>query len=278
MKFLLCITLVVSLSAKAQLVKGIVCDSITLHPIQYVNVGIVGKNIGTVSNESGLFEIDVSHAVSADTIRFSMIGYATINYTVLDFKKWREGRPQVKIYLQEKPTQLAEVFVKSSSPTIKLGIEPKSRLVNAGFASDQLGYELGTLFTTSFDSLSIDSVRLNFARCTYDSVFIRLNLYQIGEDGIKINRMPKPFYVKFTRKEARNGITIPLHQIPLMVKEKFIVSIELVRTLGNKNLDLFADLNTDKYPAVYRLASQGDWKFLLHKARYVGVSIIAFGH
>lgn len=90
--------------------------------------------------------------------------------------------------------------------------------------------------------------------------------------------MPKPFYVKFTRKEAKNGITMPLHQIPLMVREKFIVSIELVRTLGDKNLDLFADLNSDRYPTVYRLASQGDWKFLLHKAHHVGVSIIVFGH
>jgi hypothetical protein len=134
------------------------------------------------------------------------------------------------------------------------------------------------LYTTSFDSLSIDSVRLNFARCTYDSVFIRLNLYQIEESGIKTNLMPKPFYVKFTRKEAKNGITMPLHQIPLMVREKFIVSIELVRTLGDKNLDLFADLNSDRYPTVYRLASQGDWKFLLHKAHHVGVSIIVFGH
>jgi hypothetical protein len=278
MRFLLCIILVLSLSAKAQLVKGIVCDSITLHPIQYVNVGIVGKNIGTVSNESGLFEIDLSRAVNTDTIRFSMIGYATINYTVFDFKKWQEGMPQAKIYLQEKPTQLTEVVVKSSSPTIKLGIEPKSRLVNAGFISNQLGYEIGTLYTTSLSSLSIDSVQLNFARCAFDSVFVRLNIYQIEGETKNRNVMPKPFYVKFTRKEARNGIIIPLHQIPILVSEKFIVSLELVRTLGNNKLDLYADLNTDKYPAIYRLTSQGDWNFMLHKTKHAGVSIIVFGH
>ena len=50
-------------------------DSGSRKAIEFVNIGIVGKNIGTVSNTNGVFEISVDKEMDIDTLLFSAIGY-----------------------------------------------------------------------------------------------------------------------------------------------------------------------------------------------------------
>jgi hypothetical protein len=44
-------------------------------PLPYVNIGISGQNIGTLSDPDGSFEISVPGLLLSDTLRFSSIGY-----------------------------------------------------------------------------------------------------------------------------------------------------------------------------------------------------------
>src|SRR6476646_7698139 len=74
------------LNASAQTIKGKVSDS-DLHPLAYVNIGIVGKNIGTVSDEQGNFSFTLPEQCDEDHLRFSMIGFQSREFTVLNFKK-----------------------------------------------------------------------------------------------------------------------------------------------------------------------------------------------
>ena len=44
----------------SQVIKGKVLDSKTKEPISFTNIGILGKGIGTVTNEDGTFELNIS--------------------------------------------------------------------------------------------------------------------------------------------------------------------------------------------------------------------------
>lgn len=54
---------------------GQVVDSQTQSPLQYANVGILGKLGGSVSNEDGFFVISTLDALPTDSVSFSFIGY-----------------------------------------------------------------------------------------------------------------------------------------------------------------------------------------------------------
>ena len=56
-------------------VQGTIVNAETGKPEPYVNVGILGQNLGTVSDRNGNFSIELMEQQLEDTLRFSCIGY-----------------------------------------------------------------------------------------------------------------------------------------------------------------------------------------------------------
>ena len=111
------LSLFLSLPIGAQtFVIGQVIDAATKEPLPYVNIGLLNKNIGTVSDETGYFELEVNtEQNSRDTLRFSMIGFETKSYTLNDFINQNE----IEVYLTEKSTALDEVILSSKRKKYK---------------------------------------------------------------------------------------------------------------------------------------------------------------
>jgi len=257
--------------------EGIVMDSLSNTPLSYVNIGIVGKNVGTVSDSIGYFKIPLDAEYTSDTLRFSLVGYGTKNFVVSDFKTSHPSG-QTRISLKAQPIILHEVTILSSgNPAIALGTKPKSKMVNAGFVYNKLGHEIGAVFRNTNRELVIDSVRLNIVKCNYAHVYLRLNVYNmVGEEFENI--LQKPYYISLTRAEILQNPTFDLTNHNIVVSGDFLVSVELVKDLGEKGLYFYAKLNDDTSPAVYRETSQSDWIYMKHKSQPVGISIQAFGH
>jgi hypothetical protein len=53
-------------------------------PVEYVNIGIVNKNIGTISNNNGEFVLAIPAEFENDSVRFSMVGYVPLTLSVAD--------------------------------------------------------------------------------------------------------------------------------------------------------------------------------------------------
>jgi hypothetical protein len=87
---------------------GVVFDDKTKQPIPFVSIGIVGKNVGTLSDEYGVFNIKLFENQKKDSIKLSTIGYKAQVFLVSDFVKDLNKT----IYLESLPTKLAEVIVK----------------------------------------------------------------------------------------------------------------------------------------------------------------------
>jgi len=88
-------------------IKGIVVSD-KHEPLDYVNIGIIGTALGTVSDEQGQFQLYFNENIkSTDTIRFSSIGFESQNFSVQDLK----NGSNLTIILSTKTTQLEEVIV-----------------------------------------------------------------------------------------------------------------------------------------------------------------------
>ena len=94
-------------SAHTQTIRGQVMDFATRKPIMYVNIGILGSPIGTISNADGTFSITVTAQYSEDSLIFSMLGYAPKSIAV------RQLADQINssVFLTEKVTRLETVTI-----------------------------------------------------------------------------------------------------------------------------------------------------------------------
>src|SRR5687767_10593370 len=55
--------------------------------ISFASIGIKGKNIGTVANEKGEFELNISRCDEDDSLKISAIGYKTKGFTVSQIRQ-----------------------------------------------------------------------------------------------------------------------------------------------------------------------------------------------
>ncbi|HZL76127.1 MAG TPA: carboxypeptidase-like regulatory domain-containing protein, partial [Bacteroidales bacterium] len=153
---------------------GRVLSSETNLGIGYVNIGIIGKNVGTVANGAGDFTLILDKIYNNDSLRFSMIGYESKTLPVSQFKKDSVRN----VYLKPVLYSLQEVkVIFHKTREIKLGTEVVSNDLRSGFAYNDLSSELGIKLHVK-GLVKLEDIALNVAVCTYDSVTYRLNIYQ----------------------------------------------------------------------------------------------------
>lgn len=67
--------------SQEKLIKGIVTDS--LHkPIQYANIGILNKPIGTVSNQNREYSLNIDNSMNLDTLKISCLGFKSVEKVI----------------------------------------------------------------------------------------------------------------------------------------------------------------------------------------------------
>lgn len=113
--FLTYLLLLVSDCVIGQLIQGKVADQATKIPLPYVNIGILGSPIGTISNEDGTFSIIIPAAYTEDSLIFSMLGYER---RVIQVQQLIDGR-ETSVYLEEKPTRLETLTIKGNQKKAK---------------------------------------------------------------------------------------------------------------------------------------------------------------
>lgn len=120
----------------AQNINGTILDSETNEPIENVTVYFERRNIGTVSNMSGIFNLKIRFKFAeTDYLEFSCIGYHSKTIAVSTFKKGN-----TTIYLSKKLEGLDEVVVNSSvSLNSRIHFKTLKSLKTGVFAFDSQG-------------------------------------------------------------------------------------------------------------------------------------------
>ncbi|MFN3528718.1 MAG: carboxypeptidase-like regulatory domain-containing protein [Bacteroidia bacterium] len=240
-----------------------VTDSKSGGGIPWVNIGIAGKNLGTVSNEQGWFLLELNESHARDTIIFSCIGYERVLIPVEVLRSLN-----ISVQLSAQSVQLNMVNITQSRLKQKFfGQFSKSMFFQAGFSDNTLGKECGVLMRSKKPAL-LDQVQINFGKCTYDSVFFRLNVYRREADGSFTNILPQAIYCAFNRIELLETLAIDLKPYELVVQGDFMISVEYIQDKGPGHLYFKANGSRTTY---IRATSQADW----HRAP-AGVSIGVF--
>ena len=124
--------------------QAIIADSNSKQPLAFVNIGVVNKNIGTVSDLDGFFSLKLNPTEKEDLIRFSMIGYKSYTENIASFvKKFSKGDT---VFLKEEVLELSEIVLSENKWKRKtLGNKTKSKSISTGFTNNELGNEIGVI-------------------------------------------------------------------------------------------------------------------------------------
>jgi hypothetical protein len=225
----------------------------TREGIGFVNVGIIGKNIGTVTDQLGNFSLVLDSRYDKDSLRFSLIGYIPRSYLVRDFKE----NSIKEILLKPKLFNLSEVTVTyHRARGIRLGVPVESDQLKSGFSDNELGSEMGIMVETN-GRVRLEDLNLNVATCTYDTVTYRLNIYQCLDKDKYVNILQKPIYVTFSKDEIKDAITLDLKKYSIIIEGNILITLELYKDLGEGRLLFRTQFFTGT--TYHRKVSEGGW-------------------
>jgi hypothetical protein len=232
---------------------GRVLSSETGSGIGYVNIGLIGKNLGTVSDQAGNFTINLASVSDTDSMRFSMIGFESKTLLVRQFKE----DTTKTVYLCPRSYDVPEVNVTYHRPRyLRLGNPVETNELRSGFSSNDLGSELGIRVNARKRAI-LKEINLDVDICTYDSVTYRLNIYLVEENIVCKNILNEPIYLSFTKEKISDVVTFDLGKYSIIVEGDILIALELYKDLGEGKLLFRTEYFTGT--TYHRKTSEGNW-------------------
>lgn len=96
-----------------KIIRGVVVDERKENPIPYCNIGIMGKAVGTMTNQNGQFIIKIPEKYKNDTVSFSCIGFEAVYTPLAEFSD-----EPVTIELVKKTYQLKPIDIVRYDPEV----------------------------------------------------------------------------------------------------------------------------------------------------------------
>lgn len=251
-------------SFNAQVVcRGVLIDSLSKAPLEFANIGVVGKGIGSVSNEKGEFEFKVPDSLAMVPVKISLIGYKSLAVKVSELQA---GKP---ILLPPVSIRLDEVQVNPKKIKIKvLGNETTSKSVSGGFKSNLLGAEMGVRLNIKHPDTYLRTLKFHINSNTLGKTPVfRVNIYSKGSDGMPDENILKQNII-IEPKDTVGLVVIDLKPYMVFVSEDVFVSIEWIKDLGNAK-GLYFSTKLVGSATYFRTTSQAKWE----KASPIGVGL-----
>lgn len=166
-------------SATAQTLTGKIVDQLTGEPLDYANIKVIGKDIGSISYSNGEFGIQLPASLTADSLRISYIGYHDRILSIADL----DLDTHYTIKLEPRIQQLSEVEIKVKQETVKLGNIKIGRTYSGWGDFESLrGRIIGTLIDGMVCPVKAKSFAFRINHNEWDSVKFRLNFLEF-KDG-----------------------------------------------------------------------------------------------
>jgi len=252
-----------------QEIRGLIIDSESEMPIEFVNIGVVNVSSGTITNESGIFSLDCEKLPKDCRINISMIGYESKTFNLNDLID-----KTTTIRLVRKTYELDEVTIKWKEIIRKLGTVKISKLAGVcGLQGTQKGkgHELGLLLHLGDNPVMIEDVNLKIRKHSYDTVVFRLHIRSI-ENGLPANELlTHNIYLPISKYKGWQKFDLSEYKISLRgdivlsiewIKISNVIEKNLIKMNGSKvaTPNILFDIN-DKIGTFYsRWGSAAQWK------------------
>lgn len=235
-----------------------VVSASTGEPVIYAGVGIVNRNLGTVTDTLGNFSLKIPADYINDSIRISSVGYVAQTFAVKDM----ENIPDT-IRLADDKILLGEVVVKP----MKIKHKMAGRKGGGGFIFiDVEGYkaagqglaiplkvkdcawlkEIG--FTIITDNRPLSHMKF------------RVNIYRKEDDAYRLQNI-RPVYFDYDKSQLVDGSFSFVFPEEIMLEEgNYYVELEFLENFSGEYFTMKTKPLTGK--TRYRYASQSDWETL----------------
>ncbi len=251
--------LVFSLSAGAQgIYNAKISDSSTKAGIPFASIGIKGKNIGTVADEKGNFELNILKCDEDDTLKVSAIGYKTKGFTVSEA---RQSMSKL-IMLEPLVVKLNEVVVISKKVKRKVLGTSKYSTKNCsafqGLNGNWKGEEAAIRANNQKGkSVFIEDFNFYIIQNKYeDSLVFRLMLYSVNAKNLPGETfLKKPIIFKTA---IRQGIVhVDLKNYNIIYNDDFFISLECLMDKMDQTKFCFA--GSINVPSYVKTSAFGNW-------------------
>lgn len=230
----------------------------TKEPIIYAGVGVINRNLGTVTDTAGNFSLSIPSEFINDSIRISSIGYVARTFAVKDIKNISDT-----IFLEDDVIRLNDVVVKPQ----RIKHRTAGRKSAGGFVYIEVeGYkaagqglatplkvkkrawlnELGFTIVTEYRPLS----KMKF----------RINIYRKEDDEYVLQNF-NPLYFDYDKSQLRNGLFTYKFPEGIMLEEgNYYIELEFLENFSNELFVMKTKPLTGQ--TRFRYASQSDWAAL----------------
>lgn len=239
------------------ILQGRIIDAFTKEPLPFVNIGVLKKELGTVSNEDGFFFLEVPDLFAKETLRFSMIGFDVRDFQVADLEAILLSNNT--LVLAEQTTFLEEVVLTAEKKwdTRVSGNSTTSKLLITGFTSNQLGNEIALFVKVKKTPAYIDGIQFSVVENIYPEVRFRVNVYSSDYRFPDENILKENIIV--TLKQSEGLISVDLKEYDILIDDDVFISLEWIdEDLGSEGLWFSAGVFGKSIYA--RSTSQAEWK------------------
>ena len=257
----LLVLLLLNIVAIAQPVRGRIINKSTQQGLAFVNVGVIGKALGTVTDEKGAYQLPFQKALATETVRISSLGYATRTLTLQELA----AHPDVALVPEAIP--LAEVQVHGKAlfrRTHTLGNTGNAEMATNTLTNTSLGGQVGTVIKLSRRPTSIVNAVFNIARNSPGQVTFRVNLFRLDPTGLPSDIKLLPRDVIVTSPIVRGPITVDLSADQLVLNEDFFLAIEMIKWVdaapSGAEFAFSAAVGYSHNEIYHRSVSQAPWK------------------
>ena len=238
-------------------VKGTITDKNTLQPVEYANIGIFEKGVGTVSNTDGNFEFIIPVEFKDNPITVKHLGYKDV---IVNITEVNSDPSSLKIELEPSVSELKEVIISATRET-NIGYKPNGEQVKGFFKAAGLGLEGGTLIKNNGQIL-LTQFNLNILKIPFDSLKFRVNFYAV-KNNKPYETINKKDIVFTVLKSDTGAFSLPLQNEKIQVTDNFICAIELIELFGNnaENTEFLFSAIPNKEGVIYKKTiSMGKWE------------------
>lgn len=253
----------INLSSLGQSINGKIVDSNNNQALPYINIGIIGKGIGTVSDIDGKFTLPLHDSLNSEILKFSCIGYKSQSFIVRELRK-KLNNNFIIISLEPNTFTLSQVVVKPKVLKTKvLGNKNNNKSAMAGFKSNDLGSEMGTIMKIKKAPTHIENLNFNIAKNEIENLKFRVNVYSMKNGQPDSTLLKEPIYV--TTSITSGTLSVDMKKYNIWVDTDFFVSLEWIEDYGPNKLYFCVGLMDSN--SMWRKTSQDKWQ----KATPVGI-------
>ncbi|HPE82086.1 MAG TPA: carboxypeptidase-like regulatory domain-containing protein [Aequorivita sp.] len=245
------------------MIRGTVTDSLNI-PIEYANIGLLNKPIGTVSNLEGEFSIFLQNTSADDTLRVSCLGFRSEDFLLKDLI---DDPKRLDIKLQKQLEILDEVILNTkrlktySEGKLKTNTSQQVIFAMPERENQNLGSEVGRKFKLGDETPShLKEFKFFIKDNNYENVKFRINIYSI-ENGKPFKKINTENIFASAGKDFTDWLVVDLIPFNIIVKEDVIISVEWIAHSEKGNtLNLPIIIPSFGSTHYYKLGSQNRWE------------------